>query len=196
MVAAIDDEAALHQLLARVALHDRAALRALYEATGGRLLAIVRRMLDDHAAAEDVIQDTFVAVWQRAQQFPALRTSPLAWLTTIARHRAIDLTRRRRPETPLAWTDDEGQEHQHDVADPGATPPEQIEQRQDDGRLARCVGRLADEPRQAVLLAYYEGLTHEQLAARLRRPLGTVKGWVRRSLQQLKACLDDAEARQ
>ncbi|MFT3818100.1 MAG: sigma-70 family RNA polymerase sigma factor [Rubrivivax sp.] len=194
MAAAPNDDAALQQLLARVALQDRAALRTLYDATAGRLLAIVQRMLDDRAAAEDVIQDTFVAVWQRAPQFPQLRTSPLAWLTTIARHRAIDLLRRRRPETPLAWTDDEDQEHQHDVADPGAAPPEQIEQQQDDGRLAWCVGRLADEPRQAVLLAYYEGLTHEQLALRLRRPLGTVKTWVRRSLQQLKACLEGAEA--
>ncbi len=194
MATAAHQEAELQQLLARVALQDRAALRALYDATASRLLAVAQRVLDDRAAAEDVIQDTFVTVWQRAAQFPQLRTSPLAWLTTIARHRAIDLLRRRRPETPLAWTDDEGRAHQHDVADPGATPPEQIEQQQDDGRLAWCMGRLADEPRQAVLLAYHEGLTHEQLARRLRRPLGTVKAWVRRSLLQLKRCLEGAEA--
>jgi len=186
------DDATLQMLLSRVALHDRHALRSLYDATAGRLLAVVQRMLDDRAMAEDVIQDTFVAVWQRAAQFPQLRTSPRAWLTTIARHRAIDLLRKRRPETSLTWHDDDGQEHQHDVADDSATPLQQLQDRQDDSRLSHCVGRLDDEPRQAVLLAYYEGLTHEELAARLKRPLGTVKTWVRRSLLQLKVCLEAA----
>ena len=184
------DDATLQMLLSRVALHDRTALRSLYDATAGRLLAVVQRMLDDRAMAEDVIQDTFVAVWQRAAQFPQLRTSPLAWLTTIARHRAIDLLRKRRPETSLTWHDDDVQEHQHDVADSSATPPQQLQDRQDDSRLSHCVGTLDEAPRQAVLLAYYEGLTHEELAARLKRPLGTVKTWVRRSLLQLKLCLE------
>lgn len=186
------DEATLQMLLSRVAMQDRAALRSLYDATAGRLLAVVQRLLDDRALAEDVIQDTFVAVWQRAAQFPALRTSPLAWLTTIARHRAIDLLRRRRPETPLAWTDAEGVEHQHDVADEADAPVDQLQARQQDQRLAHCMGELDAEPRRAVMLAYHEGLTHEQLAARLQRPLGTVKTWVRRSLQQLKTCLEGA----
>jgi RNA polymerase sigma-70 factor, ECF subfamily len=186
------DEATLQSLLSRVALQDRAALRSLYDATAGRLLAIVQRMLDDRAMAEDVIQDTFVTVWQRAAQFPQLRTSPLAWLTTIARHRAIDLMRKRKPETSLTWQDDDGQEHQHDVADDSGTPQDQLQGRQDDSRLSHCVGTLDEAPRQAVLLAYYEGLTHEELAARLQRPLGTVKTWVRRSLLQLKTCLEGA----
>ena len=186
------NEATLQMLLSRVALQDRAALRSLYDATAGRLLAIVQRMLDDRGAAEDVIQETFVTVWSRAAQFPALRTSPLAWLTTIARHRAIDSMRRRRPETSLTWADDEGNEHQHDIAAEGGSPLEQLQERQDEGRLSYCVARLDDEPRQAVLLAYYEGLTHEELAARLKRPLGTVKTWVRRSLMQLKVCLEGA----
>lgn len=188
------DDASLQALLARVALQDRAALRALYDAAAGRLLAIALRLLDDRAAAEDVVQDTFVNVWQRAAQFPQLRTSPMAWLTTMVRHRAIDQLRRRRPETSLTWHDADGQEHQHDVADEAATPAERIEQSQDEGRLSRCMGRLGDEPRQALMLAYYEGLTHEQLAARLARPLGTVKAWVRRSLQQLRGCLESLEA--
>lgn len=189
----MSDDATLHALLARVALHDRAALRQLYDACAGRLLAIAQRLLDDRAAAEDVVQDTFVTVWQRASQFPQLRTSPLAWLTTITRHRAIDLLRRRRPEASLTWTDDDGQEHQHDVPDEADAPPEQLERAQDEGRLSLCMGRLDDEPRRALMLAYYEGLTHEQLAARLARPLGTVKAWVRRSLLQLRGCLEALE---
>ena len=76
------------------------------------------------------------------------------------------------------------------VADETPAPPEQLQDRQSEGQLSTCMGRLDDAPRQAVQLAYFEGLTHEELAARLKRPLGTVKTWVRRSLQQLKDCLE------
>lgn len=186
------DEATLQALLGRVALQDRGALRKLYDATEGRLLAIVVRMLDDRAAAEDVVQDTFVTVWTRAAQFPALRTSPLAWLTTIARHRAIDVLRRHRPETPLAWHDSQGEEHTHDVADESGSPLDHLLERQAEGRLGVCIDHLDAAPRKAVLMAYYEGLTHEELAKRLSKPLGTVKTWIRRSLLHLKDCLGEA----
>jgi RNA polymerase sigma-70 factor (ECF subfamily) len=186
---AMEADAHLETLLSRIALQDRAALRALYDATAGRLLAIVARMLDDRAAAEDVIQDTFVTVWTRAASFPTLRTSALAWLTTIARHRAIDQMRKRRPEIPLQWQDADGQEHHHDVADASGTPLDQLLAVQADARLGQCLGRLEAEPRAALALAYQEGLTHDELAARLQRPLGTVKAWIRRSLVRLKECL-------
>lgn len=186
------DEATLHRLMGRVALQDRGALRELYRACAGRLLAVAERMLGDRGAAEDVVQETFITVWTKAGQFPALRTSPLAWLTSIARHRAIDQLRRRRPETPLQWTDSEGEAHQHDVADASGSPLDQLLERQAEGRLLLCLGRLEPEPRRALALAYYEGLTHEEVAARLARPLGTVKAWVRRSLLRLKDCLGDA----
>jgi len=185
------DDATLQQLLSRVALQDRAALRSLYQASAGRLLAIVYRMLDDRGAAEDVLQDTFVTVWTRAGQFPALRTSPMAWLTAIARNRAIDVMRRRRPETPLQWSDADGQEQQHDARDESGSPLDQLLAHQAEGRLGDCMGQLDDEPRAAVKLAYFEGLTHDELAARLQRPLGTVKAWIRRSLMRLKDCLGE-----
>ena len=189
--AAMTDESNLHALIARVALQERAALRELYDATAGRLLAVVRRLTGDEAAAEDVVQDTFVTVWTRASQFPALRSSPMAWLTTLARHRAIDLMRRRRSETSLTWHDDDGQERQHDIADASGSPLDQLLERQAEGRLAGCLNQLEDDRRGVVLMAYAEGLTHEQLARRLGRPLGTVKTWIRRSLLQLRECLGE-----
>ncbi len=185
------DDLALERLLGRVALQDRAALRELYRAVAGRLLAVANRVLDDRAAAEDVLQDAFVTVWTRAAQFPALRTSPLAWLTTIVRHRAIDLLRRRRPETPLQWTDSEGREHAHDVADESGSPLDRLLATQSEGRLGECLGAIEPEPRAAVALAYFEGLTHDELARRLGRPLGTVKAWIRRSLLRLRECLGE-----
>lgn len=185
------DDATLDRLLARVALHDRGALRELYQAAAGRLLAVAQRLLGDRGSAEDVVQDTFVTVWTRAAHFPTLRTSPMAWLTSIARNRAIDVLRRRRPETPLHWQDAEGREHAHDIADASGTPLDQLLARHADGALGACLDRIDTEPRAALLLAYYQGLTHDQLALRLRRPLGTVKAWIRRSLQRLKDCLGE-----
>ncbi len=181
------DDTTLQALLGRVALQDRAALHELYKTTAGRLLAVSYRILND-----DVLQDTFITVWTRAAQFPALRTSPLAWLTSIARNRAIDVLRRRKPETPLTWQDDEGQEHQHDVADGSGSPLDQLLTRQADGRLGHCLEQIEAEPRAALKLAYFDGLTHEQLAERIGRPLGTVKAWVRRSLLRLRDCMGEA----
>jgi len=185
------DEATLQRLLGRIMLHDREALHDLYRAVAGRLLAVTTRILGDRASAEDVLQDTFMTVWTRASQFPALRTSPLAWLTAIARNRAIDLLRKRRPETPLEWTDSEGREHAHDATDESGSPLEQLLAAQADGRLGECMSRIESEPRAAITLAYFEGLTHDELARRLGRPLGTVKAWIRRSLLRLRDCLGE-----
>lgn len=179
-------------LIRRVAEHDGAALRALYEATSGRLLAIANKVLDDRAAAEDVLQDVYMGLWHRAERIPQPCLQPLAWLTTLVRHRAIDKARRRRPEVPLQWQDADGETHEVDLPDEGAAPPEQMQQVQEDARLSECVQRLSEEPRQALLLAYYEGLTHGEIAERLQRPLGTVKAWVRRSLLALRDCLGTA----
>jgi RNA polymerase sigma-70 factor (ECF subfamily) len=186
-LATVHDAAELSALLARVALHDRMALRTLYEATAPRLLAIAQRLLDDRGAAEDVVQDAFVTVWTRASSFPTLHTHPLAWLTSIVRNRAIDQLRRRRPEVPLDLDIDDAPALQ--LAAEGPTPPEALMARQSEGKLDECVNRLEDEARRALLLAFYDGLTHEALAARLQKPLGTVKAWLRRSLLRLRDCL-------
>lgn len=179
----------IEELIQRVARQDGAALKALYDATCARLLAIANRVLQDAGAAEDVLQDVYLGLWNRGERIPQPCRQPLAWLTTLVRNRAIDVARRRRPEVPLQWEGADGEVHELEVADEGATPPEQLEQLQDDARLAECVQRLNEEPRRALLLAYFDGLTHHEIAAKLERPLGTVKAWVRRSLLALQDCL-------
>jgi RNA polymerase sigma-70 factor (ECF subfamily) len=186
----------LEELIQAVAQQDGQALRRLYDATSGRLLAIAQRVLDDRGAAEDVLQEVYMGLWKRGVSIPNPCRQPLAWLTTLVRNRAIDAVRRRRPEQPLQWVDADGEEREVDVADDTAAPPEQLEQLQEDARLSDCVQRIAEEPRQALLLAYYEGLTHQEVAERLARPLGTVKAWVRRSLLSLQTCLGGAGALQ
>ncbi len=188
-----DEIATLSALLSRIALQDRKALTELYNATSARLLAVADRMLRDRAAAEDVLQEVFVNLWTRAGQYPAVQTQPMAWLTAMVRNRTIDTMRRKRPEVPLQYQDADGEERQHDVADDSATPLEQLLAVESDQRLGQCMERLDAAPRQVVMLAYYEGLTHVDLAARLGHPLGTIKAWVRRSLLRLKDCMAGAQ---
>lgn len=181
-------------LLAKVALRDHRALHALYDLVGSRLLAVAMRITQDKALAEDTVQEVLVTVWSQSALRAPGQTMGLAWLCVVTRHRAIDLMRKRRPTTPLTWQDDAGETYSHDVADESGTPLTQMESQQEDNLLARCLSTLDDMPKQAMLLGYYEGLTHIEIAARLGKPLGTVKAWVRRSLMNLKQCMQGSLA--
>ncbi|MES2581262.1 MAG: sigma-70 family RNA polymerase sigma factor [Pseudomonadota bacterium] len=181
----------VEHLMARIALRDHQAFKVLFDQTAGRLLAVASRVLQDRTQAEDVVQDVFVKLWNQAAQRATAQTCTLAWLCVVTRNTALDHLRKKRPETPLQWVDAEGDEHQHDVADEAQqSPMEQLLAHEDGARLGSCLGRLEPEPRQAVLFAFYEGLSHIQIAQRMRKPLGTVKAWTRRSLLRLKGCME------
>lgn len=156
----------------------------------GRLLAVAMRVVDDRATAEDVLQEVFVAVWNQTSTAAPGQSLTLAWLCVVTRNRAIDLLRRRKPEQPLHWTDDNGEEQSHDIHDESGSPMEQLLVLEDGARLGHCVDALEADPKRAVLLAFYEGLTHPEIAERMQRPLGTVKAWTRRSLMRLKGCME------
>lgn len=177
-------------LLARVALRDQAAFRALHDLVGGRLLAIAMRVTQDLAQAEDVLQEVLVSVWRQAGERTSGQALTLAWLCVVTRHRAIDQVRKRAPTVPLSWQDDDGEEHHHDVADDTGSPLSQLLQLEGDQAMQGCLKALDEQPREAILLGYFEGLTHMEIAERLRRPLGTVKAWMRRSLHTLKLCME------
>jgi len=182
-------------LLSRIALRDAAALQALYRQVAARLIAVAWRVVQDRALAEDVLQEVFISIWNQAEQrkldqTTAAQTFTLAWLCVVTRNRAIDALRKKKPEQALHWQDSDGNTHMHDVVDDTGSPLEQLLESEDGQRLGHCMGALEQEPRQAVMLAFYEGLTHPEIAARMRRPLGTVKAWTRRSLQRLKGCME------
>mgnify|MGYP000984532683 CR=1 FL=1 len=176
-------------LLARVALGDKAAFKALYELTAGLLLATAHRVLQDRPQAEDVVQDVFAGLWHKAADLQAPVARSLGWLCVVTRNRAIDHARKRPSDVSLHGVRDDGDEFTHDAPSDQADMFEQLSMEQDSQCLQECLKRLEPEPRQAVLLSYLEGLTHMELAERMQRPLGTVKAWTRRSLLALRQCM-------
>ena len=189
----------LSQLLARAGLGDRAAFGRLYEQTSGHLFAVVLRIQRDRAQAEDLLQEVYVSVWKAAAGFDAARSQPLTWLTSIARNRAIDSLRRAgaQPQT-ISTTRDEDDERPDAVealADESPGPLDLLGRASDARQLSHCMEGLSPPQRQSVALAFFDGLSHAEVAEQLRQPLGTVKSWVRRALMALKGCLESSARR-
>jgi RNA polymerase sigma-70 factor (ECF subfamily) len=189
----------LAEMLSRVALGDRAAFGTLYQLTSSHLLGVVLRIQKDRAQAEDVLQEVYVNVWRAAQGFDTSLSQPLTWLTSVARNRAIDSLRRRQSEpqtissfNPTGAEDDELDMLQ-DLASPDAGPLDLLGQASDARALGVCMKGLTGEQQQSLALAFYQGLSHAEVAEHLRQPLGTVKSWVRRGLLALKHCLEQAQ---
>ena len=179
MDGAVDDLAAL---ITRCGMQDRAAFRILYHRQSARLYGAALRLTRQPAVAADVVHDTFLQLWQNAARFDAARGTAEAWLTTLLRYRAIDATRRTAREHPEA--------EMQEVADDGPDALATLLGRDDARALHDCMQGLDPTQRHAVSLAFFEGLSHSQLAAHLGAPLGTVKSWVRRALASLRQCLD------
>jgi RNA polymerase sigma factor (sigma-70 family) len=168
--------------LAACARGERFALRAIYEAEGRWLLGVARRIVIDRELAEDVLQDAFLQIWQKAGSFQPALGSGRGWIYTVVRHRALDEARKRGREQPLgdaltALMEEHGHAH---------APTESA---MDARALGRCMAQL--EPRKQAYLAYayVEGWSHDQISERLSVPLGTVKSSIRRALLALKECL-------
>ena len=177
------DRSDLRTLVARSALGDRAAFRELYRASAPKLFAVALRILRREDWAEEVLQECYVSVWRHAGEYDATRAAPMTWLTSIVRNRCLDWLRKPNPEAP-----DEEFLNELESDNPG--PLVRLEQSRDTAALARCLRSLDARQRQAIALAFYEGLSHAELAQHLRQPLGTVKTWVRRGLARLRACLE------
>jgi len=191
----------LSALLARTALGDRAAFAQLYDRTSGHLFAVLLRVQRDRAQAEDLLQEVYVSVWRAAGGFDAARSQPLTWLTSIARNRAIDSLRRAQLQPRLVSTtrDDDDDDDSPDAIEragsDGPGPLELLDRACDARQLNQCLNGLSATQRQSVALAFFDGLSHAEVAEHLKQPLGTVKSWLRRALQSLKQCLDQAAAR-
>ena len=178
----------LSALLAACARRDREAFGRLYQVTSAKLFGVALRILRRDDWAEEVLQESYVNIWNHAQNYSAGLSAPMTWMTSIVRNRCLDWLRRPNREI----SDPDGDLVENTAADdPG--PLEALSRSSDARALAECLGRLEARQRQAIMLAFFEGLSHSELAAHLHQPLGTVKTWVRRGLARLKTCLEPAK---
>ncbi|WP_072384422.1 sigma-70 family RNA polymerase sigma factor [Novosphingobium sp. NDB2Meth1] len=169
--------------LQRVAGGDKLAFRELYRRTCARLLGVCLRVTADRQEAEDVLQEVYVTVWQKAAMFDPARASPITWLAALARNRAIDRLRAngRRITTPI--------EGISEPADESAGALEQLLEAESDHDITACIEELVKTDAVLVRTAFFQQATYAELATRSGMPLGTVKSRIRRALIKLKACL-------
>jgi RNA polymerase sigma-70 factor (ECF subfamily) len=179
-----EDPAADRDAIRRIVAGEASALADLYDRLGGSVFSLVLRIVDDWATAEDIAQDVFTQAWQHASRYDASRGSVAAWLLTIARSRAIDHLRARR--TRPASSDGV---LPSDLPDLGSSQESVILSGEQIGRLKHAMSELPLLQRVAIELAYYEGLTHTEIAARLEEPLGTIKTRIRLGLLRLREAL-------
>jgi RNA polymerase sigma-70 factor (ECF subfamily) len=170
-------------LIAAVAKGDEVAFERLYAATRAKLFGVVLRILRRQDLAEEVIQETYVKIWNSAGRFNSELASPITWMASIARNRAIDVVRKRSEvsieEEPTAM----------EVAADTPDPLARREMTEELKRLLECVGRLEPDRQKLVLLAYYNGWSRDQLALKFETPVNTVKTWLRRSMTDIRECL-------
>lgn len=177
----------LNELLRRCGQHqDAAAFRQLYQSASPRLFALCKRMLRDETLAEDVLQEGFVKIWKNAPSFASGKGSAMTWMSTIIRNQALDKLRMAKSRPVLT---DEGEYETLDFASEELTPESLQELSDDTQYLMQCMEQLKPEQRETILSAFYYGHTHDELATKMNKPLGTVKAWIRRGLEQLRTCL-------
>jgi RNA polymerase sigma factor (sigma-70 family) len=181
-------DALLIDLLDRIAQKDDAALKALYDQCAGKLYGLALRVVVQRELAEDVLQEAFLTIWRSAGDYRASLSPPLAWLGLIVRSRGLDLLRRRASERAHVTQDLD--ENLSDTLEGDAPNPLDTAQASEQAwALHQCMARLDNKQREVVSLAYIRDLSHSELAEQLRLPLGTVKSWIRRSLDQLRLCM-------
>lgn len=180
------DNDALADVIARCALRDQRAFRELYRHTAAKLYAVALRIVRREDWAEEVLQESFVNIWNHIAEYDSARSAPLTWMTAIVRNRALDWLRR----PNLERGDEDYDLLVEAVADDAPGPDMVLGASRDARALADCLEQLTGNQRQTIVLAYSHGLSHGELAQHLKQPLGTVKTWIRRGLDRLKGCMD------
>lgn len=181
----------LTALLIRIAPRDAdaaLALRELYDQTAKRLYGVALRVLNNREWAEDALQDAYLNIWRIAGDYRSVLSPPMAWMGVIVRSRSLDFLRRRNSERVDAAL--ELDDFMSDtLASNAADPIDAAQASQQAMALHQCLSRLENKQREVVSLAYMRDLSHNELAVQLKLPLGTVKTWIRRGLEQLRQCM-------
>ena len=175
----------IETMIARIAMRDRAAFSALYDATSAKLFGVCLRVLNNRSEAEDALQDVYLRVWSKADSYAVTGHSPMTWLITVARNIAIDRLRRKGRAAGRAVEMDDMDRIPASIPGPEASAIESSER----ARMTVCLEQLDREKADSVRSVYLEGLTYQDLATRHDVPLNTMRTWLRRSLLKLKDCL-------
>jgi len=186
------DQDQLKEWLHRTARKDNKAFRALYDATSAKLFGLALRILVKGELAEEVLQESYVSIWEHASEYEGSLSSPMTWMLTIVRNKALDVLRRVNVKSEIdtgAFDDDV----MDSIANPEPTPADAFQRSQEAQTLARCLFTLEALHRQAIALAFFHDLSHGEVATQLKLPIGTVKTWIRRGLARLQGCLTGGE---
>ena len=187
-----NDPQQLRSWLAAAAGRDAQAFRSLYNATSPKLFGYALRILHKRELAEEVLQESFVSIWNSARGYQSQLAAPMTWMAAIVRNKAFDALRRS-DDTVEIDVDTFDSRIMQALQDPAATPIEALQLSSDAKALAHCMSMLEGLQRQVIGMAFYHDLSHSEVAQRMAIPIGTVKTWIRRSLERLKSCLAKGE---
>nr|WP_187358614.1 sigma-70 family RNA polymerase sigma factor [Pseudoduganella aquatica] len=178
--------------MAAAAARDAKAFRSLYDATSPKLFGYALRILHKRELAEEVLQESFVSIWNSARSYQSQLAAPMTWMAAIVRNKALDALRRVDGTLEID-VDTFDSTILNALHDPGATPIEALQISSDAKALAYCMSMLEGLHRQVIGMAFYHDLSHSEVAQQMAIPIGTVKTWIRRSLERLKTCLAKGE---
>ncbi|MDH3286832.1 MAG: sigma-70 family RNA polymerase sigma factor [Betaproteobacteria bacterium] len=179
----------LAELLSQSALRNQSAFSELYSLTAPKLFGVALRILRRQDWAEEVLQECYMNIWNHAADYAVAKSAPLTWMTSIVRNRCLDWLRRPQQEA----TGDEYEIAVEAWQDENPGPVEQLMAAGDAAALGHCLEGLEARQRQSIMLAFFHGMSHSEVAGHMKQPLGTVKTWVRRGLERLKGCLEKGE---
>ena len=178
--------------MSKVALGDCEAFRSVYDQTSPKLFGYALRIVRKPALAENVLQESFVAVWRNASAYESTLSAPMTWMTTIVRNKAFDLLRATVRYVEIG-VDNFDLDRLTSIVGPDLTPPEKFEMSRLACNLARCMAQLDSAHRQVIYMAFYNDLSYSEIANKQGLPIGTVKSWIRRSLEHMGTCLKKLE---
>lgn len=170
----------LFPLLCKTAEGNKAAFAELYKVTSPQLYAVTLKLLKRPELADEAIQDAYIKIWHNAGNYQRAKGTVLTWMVSIARYRALDLMRYHKIRNEVELNDE---------ASSGAGINTNFKLGAEQAKLASCLDELEGPQRQAIHLAYVNGLSHQEVVNHLASPLGTIKSWIRRGLQSLQRCL-------
>ncbi|MBX9406648.1 sigma-70 family RNA polymerase sigma factor [Pseudomonas baetica] len=182
-VISLADTDQLRHLLAQCSLGNRRAFETLYRSVGPRLHGVALRFMGRTDLAEEVLQESFVRIWNNASRYEAHLSAPMTWMINITRNQAIDQLRKHR-DRPLSDVEQDA------LADESPSAHDQLSSAREAHALNRCLDSLDGMQRQSISVAYFQGLSCTELAEHLATPLGTVKSWIRRGMERLRRCLE------